>query len=117
MILIELICATSTSFHLAANSKIQALDFLCCLGVGVVFGIFSLLYFRRSGKAETFVTDLFATLGLGLGYIGCLEFVFDGKFELYGLSAYVLGCLLIPCVFKLVLKIKRTNREKQNADS
>ncbi|MBR4801080.1 MAG: hypothetical protein IK048_05395 [Clostridia bacterium] len=85
------------------------MKFAICLGVGVAFGVFLLLLFRKSGKAERFVTDLFATLAAGMGYIGCLELVFGGKFELYGLIAYCAGACLIPSLF-LLCKRRRTKR-------
>ena len=110
MHLTEYFVAVTQTISLGANAKSQALKFAICLAAGVVLGVVALLYFRRSSKAETFVTDLFATLVLGGGYIGCLEFVFDGKFEPYGLVAYLVGTSALPFIYRLVKnrKAKKT---------
>ena len=108
-------CATN-ALSLGANAGLQAAKFALCLAVGTAVGIIALLYFRKSGKAERFLTDLFATLVLGGGYIFCLHFFFEGKFELYGLVSYLVGTTIIPAIFKALQRIlsKRRARGNQN---
>lgn len=117
MILNGLICIKSAPFSLAANTKIQAVNFALCLGAGALFGIFALLYFRRSSAAETFVTDLFATLAIGGGYICCLEFVFGGKFEFYGIISYLVGIAIVPILFKTFKRLRKRRRGKIVSDA
>ena len=97
-----------TQIQLGAGTKVQATNFGICLAVGILVGIVVLLYFRKSSKAERFVTDFFATLCLGGGYIAVVQIVFGGKFEPYGLFAYAVGAAVIPCTFFAV-----TNRRKK----
>ncbi|MBO4554265.1 MAG: hypothetical protein J5713_00650 [Clostridia bacterium] len=105
---------SATELQLGANAKLQAVKFALSLAVGLVAGVVALLYFRKSGKAERFVTDLFATLCLGGGYILCLELFFGGKFELYGIFAYFVGASAIPFSFKWAKRLLANRRE--NAD-
>ena len=98
------------TISLGANAKLQAAKFAICLGIGLLLGIVALLYFRKSSHAERFVTDLFATLCLGGGYIACLEIVFGGKFELYGLTSYLLGTVVVPAIYA---KVKRIIAKRQ----
>ena len=95
----------SATLQLGANAKVQAVRFALSFAVGLAAGIVALLYFRKSSKAERFVTDLFATLCLGSGYIFCLEVLFGGKFELYLFVAYVLGACVIPIVFSAAKRL------------
>lgn len=106
--------SSTLSIHLGANVKTQAIKFAICLALGIVAGVASLLYFRKSSAAERFLTDLFATLVIGGGYIGILEFVFGGKFELYGLASYLAGVTVVPCIFKSAQKLRarRATREE-----
>ncbi|MBQ3755262.1 MAG: hypothetical protein II867_03795 [Clostridia bacterium] len=109
---------SATQLNLAANAKSQAINFAICLAVGIVAGVATLLYFRRSSTAEMFLTDLFATLVLGGGYIACLELVFGGKFELYGLAGYLFGTAIIPAAYKLAIRaIAKKQKEKKNTDT
>lgn len=100
------------AIQLGANTKSQAINYAICLGVGLCIGIVALLYFRRSHVAERFVTDLFATLVLGGGYIAVVQLVFGGKFELYGLVSYAIGACCVPCLFLAIKKL----RAKKEAD-
>ena len=105
-----LLSATPT-FDIAANVKIQAEKFAICFAIGIAFGAIALLYFRRSSRSETFVTDLFATLAVGAGFIICYLFILASKFELYALVAYLLGAAVVPAIFKaskaIIAKRKR----------
>ena len=103
--------AATQELSLAANAKSQAINFAICLAVGFFAGGFALLYFRRSSAAETFLTDLFATLVIGGGYIACLELVFGGKFEMYGLVGYLFGTVIIPCIFKAAKKYSKKKKQ------
>ena len=105
---------SATELQLGANAKLQAVKFALSLVVGLAAGVVALLYFRKSGKAERLVTDLFATLCLGGGYILCLELFFGGKFELYGIFAYFVGACVVPFSFKTTKKMLANRRE--NAD-
>ncbi len=105
------------TIQLGASTKAQAINFAVCLGVGVAIGIVALLYFRRSSVAERFVTDLFATLVLGGGYIGVVQLVFGGKFELYGLVSYALGACVVPCLYLAVKKLRAKKEADNGIDS
>lgn len=109
-----LILGATKALSLGANAGLQAAKFALCLAVGTAVGLVALLYFRKSEKAERFVTDLFATLVLGGGYIFCIHFFFEGKFEFYGLAAYVLGTAIIPAIFKGVQRILSKRRAREN---
>lgn len=102
---------------LGANTRAQLVNFAVCLAVGCAAGIVALLYFRRSSVAERFVTDLFATLVTGGGYIAVVMFVFDGKFELYGLVSYALGVCALPAVFLAVKKLRAKQKRAQDESS
>lgn len=107
--------ASQMQLYLGANAKLQAIRFALCLLVGLASGIFALLYFRKSSTAERALTDCFATLAIGGIFVVCVEFFLDGKFEIYGAVAYILGCAIIPCVYKLIkrLKILRKSKSKE----
>ena len=108
---------------LGANTRAQLVNFAVCLAVGCAAGIVALLYFRRSSVAERFVTDLFATLVTGGGYIAVVMFVFGGKFELYGLVSYALGVCVLPAVYIAVKRLRakkgaskdKSSREAEDA--
>ena len=111
---LAIILSDANTISFGANAKLQAIKFGLSFLIGIGFGIFGLLYFRRSGKAERFITDLFATLALGGGYIACLEIIFSGQFELYGLISYLLGACFVPAVFKSVKNIAHKKRACTN---
>ncbi len=99
---------SSPSINLGANAKSQAIGFSLCLLAGFISGIFALMYFRKSGVAERILTDAFATVCIFGAFLVCVEFVLDGKIELYGAIAYVLGVTIIPFVYK---KLKSNSRK------
>ena len=107
------ILASAQAFEIAANVKNQAEKFGICLSIGLAFGVFALLYFRRSSWAETFVTDLFATLAVGAGFVICHQLVFVGKFELYALLAYSVGVAVIPILFRVAKKLIAKRKQAQ----
>lgn len=100
----------SQTFYLGANAKVQLVRFALCLALGLAAGVIALLYLRKARPAERALTDFFATVCIGALFAVCLEFVLDGKFELYGLAAFVLGVIPIPAVTRRVLS-KRTKAE------
>ena len=95
------------TFYLGANASVQAVRFALCLALGLVSGIIALLYLRKARPVERALTDFFATVCIGALFAVCVEFFLDGKFELYGLAAYVLGLLPIPLIVRKLLAKKR----------
>lgn len=102
----------SQAFYLGANAGVQAIRFALCLAVGLAAGIVALLYLRQARPVERALTDFFATVCIGAMFILCLEFFLDGKFELYGLAAFVIGILPIPLIARKLLS-KRRDGEAQ----
>ena len=98
--------ASAQQISLGANAKTQAVKCAVCLAIGIAVGIVGLLYFRKSSVAERFLTDLFATLLIGGGYVAVLLLLFGGKFELYGIVSYAIGASTVPCIFKTVKKLR-----------
>lgn len=97
------------TFYLGANAKVQAIRFALCLALGLASGIIALLYLRKARPVERALTDFFATVCIGGLFIVCLEFFLDGKFELYGLTAFVLGILPIPIITRKIIARKQTS--------
>lgn len=95
--------------QLGANVKVQGVCFLLCLAAGLCAGVFALLYLRKAGALERALADLFATLCIGGVFLVCVEFILDGKPELYGLCAYILGVCVLPLMVK---KIKARRAKK-----
>lgn len=100
------------ALSVGANAAEQAIKFALCLAAGVVAGTAALLYLRKASFAERFLTDLFATLCLGGGFVVCVEFILGGKPELFGAIAYSLGAALLPTVVAKVKKVLRKRRKK-----
>lgn len=96
----------AATFYLGANAKVQAIRFGLCLALGLASGIIALLYLRKARPVERALTDFFATVCIGGLFIVCLEFFLDGKFELYGLAAFILGIVPIPLITRKVLMRK-----------
>lgn len=90
-------------FYLGANAKVQAVRFALCLALGLAAGIIALLYLRKARPVERALTDFFATVCIGGLFIVCLDFFLDGKFELYGLTAFALGIIPIPLIARKLL--------------
>ena len=73
----------------------------------------------RARPVERALTDFFATVCIGGLFIVCVEFFLDGKFELYGFVAYVLGVLPIPlitrkCTLHIRKKAENANRNAKD---
>ena len=107
------------TFYLGANAKVQAVRFALCLALGLAAGIIALLYLRKARPVERALTDFFATVCIGGLFIVCLEFFLDGKFELYGLAAFVLGIVPIPLIARKHLSggKKHPSSDLKQADS
>lgn len=115
----------SVSFHLGANASAQAISFALCFAIGLAGGVVALLYLRKARPLERALTDLVATVVIGALFVISIEFVLNGKFELYGAAAFVLGTLIFPLIAKKTIdKIARkkkntadkTNERKKDAD-
>lgn len=107
--------SSQPTINLGANAKSQAICFGFCLLAGLVSGIFALLYFRKSSVAERILTDAFATILIAGVFLLCVEFVLDGKIELYGAISYALGVCFIPFIYKRVKS--RGSRSKKRTKS
>ena len=105
------------TFYLGANAKVQAIRFALCLALGLASGIIALLYLRKARPVERALTDFFATVCIGGLFIVCLEFFLDGKFELYGLTAFVLGILPIPIITRKLLTRKQPSSDDNLSSS
>ena len=103
------------TFYLGANAKVQAIRFALCLALGLASGIIALLYLRKARPVERALTDFFATVCIGGLFIVCMEFFLDGKFELYGLAAFVLGIVPIPLITRKLLMRKQTSSDGKQA--
>ena len=101
------------TFYLGANAKVQAIRFALCLALGLASGIIALLYLRKARPVERALTDFFATVCIGGLFIVCMEFFLDGKFELYGLAAFVLGIVPIPLITRKLLMRKHPSHPSQ----
>lgn len=86
----------SATLSLGANALEQATAFALCLAIGLCGGIVALLYLRKARPLERALTDLFATVCIGGLFLICIEFVLNGKFELYGAGAYFAGVSVLP---------------------
>lgn len=106
----------SLSFHLGANASAQAISFALCFAIGLAGGVAALLYLRKARPFERALTDFVATLIIGALFVISIEFVLNGKFELYGAAAFVLGTLLIPLIAKKTLD-KIARKKKNTADN
>ena len=103
------------TFYLGANAKVQAIRFALCLALGLASGIIALLYLRKARPVERALTDFFATVCIGGLFIVCIEFFLDGKFELYGLAAFVLGILPIPLIIRKIITRKQPSPPSQTS--
>lgn len=92
--------SSQPSINLGANAKVQAICFSLCLLAGFISGIFALLYFRKSSVAERILTDAVATILIAGVFLLCVEFILDGKIEIYGAIAYTFGVCVIPFIYK-----------------
>lgn len=103
-------CSVISAIYLGANAKSQAVCFSLCLLAGLVSGVFALLYFRKSSVAERILTDAIATILIAGVFLLCVEFVLDGKIELYGAISYALGVCFIPYVYT---RVKSRNHDSK----
>lgn len=104
---------TQEMVYLGANAKIQLVRFALCLAAGLVAGVIALLYLRKARPFERALTDLFATLCIGGIFIACIEFILDGKIELYGALAYLAGTVSLPIAFRKITSMAQTRRERK----
>ncbi|MDE5601934.1 MAG: hypothetical protein K2J16_05495 [Clostridia bacterium] len=103
----------SQTFNLGANAGTQAVRFALCLAVGLAAGVIALLYLRKANPVERALTDLFATVCIGALFVLCVEFILNGKIELYGIVAYLLGTAAIPIAIRKMRSLLRLRREKK----
>lgn len=103
----------SETLHLGANAEVQAVRFALCLVAGLAAGVVALLYLRKTRPVERALTDLFATVCIGALFLLCVEFVLDGKFELYGIVAYLLGTAALPAAVRKIHSILMARRERK----
>lgn len=92
---------------LGANALAQFVRFIISIACGIPSGVVALLYFRKSGKIEQALTDFFATAVIGAVFAVVIEFIFGGKFELYAAVAYLLGVIIVPLIFKAIIRHKK----------
>lgn len=109
---------------LGANAKTQAICFVLCFAIGLIAGVFALLYFKKSRFFERALTDFFATCAIGLGLFCCIEFFMQGYAALYGICAYFLGVCTLPFLFCKLQKFRQNrlqnrlqNRTEKHAKS
>lgn len=109
---------------LGANAKAQAICFALCFAIGLIAGVFALLYFKKSRFFERALTDFFATCAIGLGLFCCIEFFMQGYAALYGICAYFLGVCTLPFLFCKLQKFRQNrlqnrlqNRTEKHAKS
>lgn len=105
------------TFYLGANAKVQLVRFLLCLAAGLAAGVIALLYLRKARPFERALTDLFATLCIGGIFILCVEFFLDGKIELYGMVAYLIGTASIPLIFRKIKSAMEKRRKNTDDNS
>ncbi len=105
----------SVAFHLGANASAQAIGFALCFAIGLAGGVVALLYLRKARPLERALTDLVATVVIGALFVISIEFVLNGKFELYGAAAFVLGTLIFPLIAKKTID-KIARKKKNTAD-
>lgn len=103
----------SQTFYLGANARVQLVRFALCLALGLAAGVIALLYLRKARPAERALTDFFATVCIGALFAVCLEFFLDGKFELYGLAAFVAGALPIPLTTRKIMTRRTKFKDAQ----
>lgn len=92
----------TAAISIGAQAGAQAIDAALCLVAGFAAGVFALLYLRRAGAFERALCDLFATLALAAGAVLATEFILDGKPELYGIVAYILGASVLPLIARAI---------------
>ncbi len=97
------------NIYLGANAKSQAICFAFCFLAGLAAGLFALLYLRKARPLERALTDLFATLCIAGVFIACVEWIMQGKFQLYGAFAFAAGVCAPPF---LVAGIKKRKGKK-----
>lgn len=95
---------------LGASWSGQAAYALISFAFGIAGGIPALLYFRKSGRAERFLTDLFATLIVGGIYIASVEIGGKGQFAWYSLIFYFAGISVLFKIRFFVLSILERRR-------
>lgn len=105
----SLLCA----IYLGANAPMQLKGLGLCFATGLGFGLIALLYLRKAGKLERALTDLFATLALGAGFLMCAELFLGGVPELYGLVGYLAGTAALPLIAATVRKRLSKRKEKK----
>jgi len=101
------------NLYLGANAQNQAICFAFCLLAGLAGGLFALLYLRKAKPVERALTDFFATVCISGAFIACVEWIMQGKIQLYGVFAFGLGVFLPPF---LLSKIKNRVRKKREKD-
>lgn len=100
------------NIYLGANAKSQALCFAFCLLAGLAAGLFALLYLRKARPLERALTDLFATLCIAAAFIACVEWIMQGKFQLYGAVAFAAGVCAPSTLVSGIKKLKRKKTKK-----
>ena len=106
----------SETFNLGANAGTQAVRFALCLAAGLLAGVVALLYLRRARPLERALTDLFATVCIGALFVLCVEFILNGKIELYGIVAYLLGTAAIPIAVRKIRSVLSARRERKKSE-
>lgn len=99
---------------LGASWSGQALYALISFAFGIVGGLPALLYFRKTSKAEEFLTDVFATVVIGGIYLLSVEIGGKGQFTWYSPLFYLLGIFTLTRLKRFlfsILKRRRTTRK------
>lgn len=102
------------NLYLGANAKNQAICFLFCLLVGLAGGLFALLYLRKAKPLERALTDFFATVCISGAFIACVEWIMQGKIQLYGVFSFGFGVFIPPFLFSKIRNHVRKREKKTN---
>lgn len=92
---------------LGASWSGQALFAIISFAFGFIGGLPALLYFRKSGKAERFLTDIFATVCIGGIFLVAVEVGGKGAFTWYAPLFFVLGIKAFVRLKNFFLRLKR----------
>lgn len=95
---------------LGASWSGQALFALISFAFGFIGGIPALLYFRKSRRAEEFLTDLFATIVIGGIYLASVEIGGKGQFVWYSPLFFALGAVTFVRLKKFLFSILKRGR-------
>lgn len=106
----------SQTLSLGANAETQAIRFALCLAAGLASGVVALLYLRKARPVERALTDFFATVCIGGIFVVCVEFILDGKLELYGAAAFFIGVAVIPTLKRKIASVLAKKRERKNSE-